>query len=308
MFERRGHGHRILRALLSPALVAFGATLALTVLPLSAQERGEIRTENFAAFESFEFKAGCERTSDDPYTLQITRQADGSLRTEVSIAFEDPGPGGCPDGLCVVPLGARTLTVVEEESVSRAFRAVTFGDLWEDWCAVAFICRPHRFSWDGQVVHGHICLRPTVVEETRIDLLALLRRLRHGSEDCDGNGRPDAEDIASGRLDDADGDGIPDRCSSPTLFLRGDCNDDGIVNLSDAACVLNWLFDRAPQPGCIAALNMNGDEAVNVADPVFVLNFLFVGGPRLSAPYPECGPGTLPADEQLGCANPPDCQ
>ena len=308
MFERRDHRHCILRALLSPAVVAFGATLALTVLQLSAQERGEIRTENFAAFESFEFKAGCERTSDDPYTLQITRQADGSLRTEVSIAFEDPGPGGCPDGLCVVPLGARTLTVVEEESVSRAFRAVTFGDLWEDWCAVAFICRPHRFSWDGQVVHGHICLRPTVVEETRIDLLALLRRLRHGSEDCDGNGRPDAEDIASGRLDDADGDGIPDRCSSPTLFLRGDCNDDGIVNLSDAACVLNRLFDRAPQPGCIAALNMNGDEAVNVADPVFVLNFLFAGGPRLSAPYPECGPGTLPADEQLGCANPPDCQ
>ena len=32
------------------------------------------------------------------------------------------------------------------------------------------------------------------------------------------------------------------------------------------------------------------------------------GGRRLSAPYPDCGPGLLAADEQLGCANPPDCQ
>ncbi len=306
MFERRGHGHRILRALLSPAVVAFGATLALTVLPLSAQERGEIRTENFAAFESFEFKAGCERTSDDPYTLQITRQADGSLRTEVSIAFEDPAPGGCPDGLCVVPLGARTLTVVEEESVSRAFRAVTFGDLWEDWCAAVLICRPHRFSWDGQVVHGHICLRPTVVEETRIDLLALLRRLRHGSEDCDGNGRPDAEDIASGRLGDADGDGIPDRCSSPTLFLRGDANADGNQNLTDAVFVLNHLFGGGPEPTCTKSADANDSGTVDIADPVFLLNGLFTGGPPPPVPFPECG--IDPTIDDLTCLSFEACQ
>ncbi len=70
---------------------------------------------------------------------------------------------------------------------------------------------------------------------------------------------------------------------------------------------LDWLFAGAPEPGCIAALNTNGDDDVNITDPVFLLNFLFAGGPRLSAPYPDCGPGTLPADETLGCANPPDC-
>ncbi len=91
-------------------------------------------------------------------------------------------------------------------------------------------------------------------------------------------------------------------------FLRGDCNDDGDVNLADAQCTLNWLFAGPPKPGCIAALNTNGDEDVNIGDPVFLLNFLFAGGPAPVAPFPDCGPGTLPADEQLGCVNPPHCQ
>ena len=90
-------------------------------------------------------------------------------------------------------------------------------------------------------------------------------------------------------------------------FLRGDCNDDGEINLSDAACALNWLFAGGAEPGCPAALNTNGDQAVNLADPVSLLNFLFGGGPAPVAPFPDCGPGMLPADKELGCANPPDC-
>ncbi len=97
----------------------------------------------------------------------------------------------------------------------------------------------------------------------------------------------------------------PDRCSSPTLFLRGDCNDDGTVDISDATCTLEWLFAEAPEPGCVAALNTNSDDAVNLTDPVSLLNFLFAGGPAPAAPFPDCGP--LPAGEQLGCTNPPNC-
>ena len=66
--------------------------------------------------------------------------------------------------------------------------------------------------------------------------------------------------------------------------------------------------DGAAAPGCLAALNTNGDGDVNIADPVALLNFLFGGGPMITAPYPDCGPGMLPADPVLGCANPPDCQ
>ena len=92
----------------------------------------------------------------------------------------------------------------------------------------------------------------------------------------------------------------------PPTFLRGDCNDDGEVNVADAQCALNWLFAGAPEPGCVAALNTNGDTRVDIADPVSLLNFLFSGGSTPAAPFPDCGP--LPVDEQLGCANSPDCQ
>ncbi len=86
-------------------------------------------------------------------------------------------------------------------------------------------------------------------------------------------------------------------------FLRGDCNDDGNVDLADAVCGLNWLFAGAATPGCVAALNTNGDATVDITDPVSLLNFLFAGGPSVVAPFPECGPGSSAADKELGCVN-----
>jgi hypothetical protein len=88
-------------------------------------------------------------------------------------------------------------------------------------------------------------------------------------------------------------------------FLRGDCNDDGTVNISDAACILNWLFAGEDDPGCVAATNTNGDEAANITDATYLLNHLFAGGPAPVAPFPDCGPGTLP--QELSCEDPPDC-
>ncbi len=91
-------------------------------------------------------------------------------------------------------------------------------------------------------------------------------------------------------------------------FRRGDCNADGAVDIADAVCILNWLFTGGAAPGCVAATNTNGDDAANVADATYLLNHLFAEGPALVAPFPDCGPATLPADEELSCVNPPDCQ
>ncbi len=91
-------------------------------------------------------------------------------------------------------------------------------------------------------------------------------------------------------------------------FVRGDGNDDGLVNLSDVTYALDWLFAGATAPGCLAALNTNGDGAVDIADPVYLLGFLFGGGSAPADQYPDCGPGTLPADAELGCVNPSNCQ
>ena len=91
-------------------------------------------------------------------------------------------------------------------------------------------------------------------------------------------------------------------------FRRGDCNDDGAVDIADAVCILNWLFVGEATPGCVAATNTNGDDAADITDATYLLNHLFSGGAAPAQPFPDCGPGMLPADVELGCTNPPNCQ
>jgi hypothetical protein len=85
------------------------------------------------------------------------------------------------------------------------------------------------------------------------------------------------------------------------IFLRGDCNDDGLVDISDGVCILSWLFQGGAEPPCIAVTNTNGDDEADISDAVYVLAHLFLGGPQPVAPFPECGLGLLQADRELGC-------
>jgi hypothetical protein len=80
-------------------------------------------------------------------------------------------------------------------------------------------------------------------------------------------------------------------------FLRGDGNNDGQVNLTDAVSVLDWLFRGGAEPACLEAADINGSLGVNIADAVYLLQALFIGGPEPPAPFPECG--SVPV--ALGC-------
>ena len=71
--------------------------------------------------------------------------------------------------------------------------------------------------------------------------------------------------------------------------LPGDCNSDGELDLSDAVCLLGFLFLGEPQelpcaygkPGDTAnvrLLDHNGDGAIDLSDAVSVLRYLFLGG------------------------------
>jgi hypothetical protein len=85
-------------------------------------------------------------------------------------------------------------------------------------------------------------------------------------------------------------------------FRRGDANDDGAVNIADAAFVLNFLFLGGPTPVCLDAADANDDGGANIADGSFILNFLFLGGPDPPAPGTQCGPDA--SDDALeACAS-----
>lgn len=88
-------------------------------------------------------------------------------------------------------------------------------------------------------------------------------------------------------------------------FRRGDCNNDGAIDLSDSMYALSWLFLGGPAPGCFAATDTNGDGAVDITDPTYLLSHLFLGGPAPAAPFSACGTSELEADEELGCEDSP---
>ena len=75
-------------------------------------------------------------------------------------------------------------------------------------------------------------------------------------------------------------------------FIRGDCNGDGALNITDAIYLLNGYIAQptvGPPSSCPAACDTNDDASVNISDVPFFLSYLFAAGPAPAAPFPNCG-------------------
>ena len=87
-------------------------------------------------------------------------------------------------------------------------------------------------------------------------------------------------------------------------FKRGDCNDDGSVDISDAINTLEMLFLGAAEGGCHDACDSNDDGALDISDAIVTLGALFLGNGVIPPPgILECG--TDPTDDQADCATQP---
>lgn len=107
-------------------------------------------------------------------------------------------------------------------------------------------------------------------------------------------------------IDIAFDDLIIDGTIEGPLFVRGDCNGIGTVDLADAITILSQLFSGAPPPSCADACDMNDDGAVNIADSVFLLAALFQGAGPLRPPSAGCG--LDPTEDDLQCETVGGCQ
>jgi hypothetical protein len=69
-------------------------------------------------------------------------------------------------------------------------------------------------------------------------------------------------------------------------ILCGDANDDGIINVSDAVYIINYVFVPGfPAPDPLCSADVNGDDIVNISDAVYLINYVFVPG----SPAPQEG-------------------
>ena len=87
-------------------------------------------------------------------------------------------------------------------------------------------------------------------------------------------------------------------------ILRGDCNGDGTVNMTDAISTFESLFLGTFEITCNDACDSNDDGAVDIADGIATLGVLFLGNGIIPPPgINQCG--IDPTDDEAGCATPP---
>jgi hypothetical protein len=119
--------------------------------------------------------------------------------------------------------------------------------------------------------------------------------------DTDGNGQPDCIDpveICDNGIDD-DGDRNTDCddddcaaaavCNVPAgvLFVRGDVNSDGAINLTDGVIPLLFLFSGGAAPACMDAADTNDTGAIEITDAIIIFSWLFSGGAAPVSPSPS---------------------
>lgn len=61
--------------------------------------------------------------------------------------------------------------------------------------------------------------------------------------------------------------------------LRGDANNDGVVNIVDISFLISFLYTGGPAPVALMAGDANSDNLINILDVTFLINYLYLGGP-----------------------------
>lgn len=77
------------------------------------------------------------------------------------------------------------------------------------------------------------------------------------------------------------------------LFVRGDVDRNGVVQLTDAILALGILYSGS-ETNCLEAVDVNADDQLNLADPIRILGYLFSGAQPPESPFPVEGEDPAP--------------
>ncbi len=67
-------------------------------------------------------------------------------------------------------------------------------------------------------------------------------------------------------------------------FRRGDPNDDGNIDVTDATAIVDYAFGGV-DPFCINACDVDDNLLIDTSDAIYLLNYVFSGGPPPAFPF-----------------------
>ncbi len=120
------------------------------------------------------------------------------------------------------------------------------------------------------------------------------------------------DDDGDTKADCADSDCAAEPSCLVTMFHRGDSDDNGKLELTDAIRILGFLFLGGAVPPCMDAADADDNGKLELTDAVRILGFLFLGGAAPAPPGPPseaCAADPTPGDagEDLGCESYTKC-
>lgn len=164
------------------------------------------------------------------------------------------------------------------------------------------------FFWDIRQSIGQVNTDPLVIRALRLQPSSFIDCVHKLllADDNDGNlsnGTPHIFPICQKALAR---ELAPPSCENfldTPIFLRGDANTDGYLDISDAIFLLRYLFIGDSALLCSDAADTNDDGQIDISDAIFTLEYLFISqqGKTLPLPFPELGAD--PTVDNLGCYN-----
>jgi hypothetical protein len=101
--------------------------------------------------------------------------------------------------------------------------------------------------------------------------------------------------------------GEPEAVVPPPVFVRGDLNVDGALDISDTILFIMLFFIEVEGvANCLEAFDANDNGFISLNDALYAHNYLFFGGPPPPSPFPGCGADD-DEEDGLGCASYKDC-
>ncbi|MEC7776511.1 MAG: dockerin type I repeat-containing protein, partial [Planctomycetota bacterium] len=109
------------------------------------------------------------------------------------------------------------------------------------------------------------------------------------AEDADEAEEADEAGDEAAPGDDAEGEAAGVANPHDASFIRGDVNEDKVIDISDSVAVISYLFLGEVRPYCMDSADANDDGSVDISDTLRILSHLFNGGGPLPQPFPSRG-------------------